>query len=215
MRKQIKMKLGCLVAAMMLAMTAVTAQGMGIYAGVNLGYGQFGFADQDDWDEVITPRFRAFALTPVVGITPFQGNGNFVLERLAFEFQLAMKFGKWSYYWANLRGNEIRPGLLAKFNFSIADWAALFGGSGPAWGDRLVTFGGLGFGIPIRTVKLSYDGIYDGVESKASDVGFQLLMEYGLAFKINDKFSVNAAAGFGFIGPFTYDLTLGAAYHFR
>ena len=35
MKKQIKMKLGCLVVAMMLAMTAVAAQGMGIYAGVN------------------------------------------------------------------------------------------------------------------------------------------------------------------------------------
>lgn len=78
-----------------------------------------------------------------------------------------------------------------------------------------MTFGGLGFGVPIRTVKVTWDDYLDGYEAKATDVGFQLLMEYGVLFKINDKFSVDAAFGFGFIGPFTYDLTLGAAYHFR
>ena len=49
---------------------------------------------------------------------------------------------------------------LAGVNFSIADWADLFGSGGPAWGDRLVTFGGVGFGIPIRTGKLTYSSSY-------------------------------------------------------
>lgn len=106
---KMKMKLGCLVVAMMLAMTAVAAQGMGVYAGVDLGYGQFGFADYDDEWAGGSPRFRAFALTPVVGITPFRGNGNFVLERLAFEFQLAMKFGKWGLLGLELQRKRDSP----------------------------------------------------------------------------------------------------------
>lgn len=163
-----------LATVVMMAMAgAATAQGMGVYGGLNLGFGQFG-ADVEQRVPTIDPiendvtysttthitRFNAFALTPTVGITPWRGNGNFVLERMAFEFQLAMKWGKYEYGWAAISSSEIRPGVLAKFNFSFADWAALFGNSGPAWGDRLATYVGLGFGIPIRTAKISYSSFY-------------------------------------------------------
>lgn len=227
-------------AMMLLTMGFCTAQDMGIYAGLNLGYGQFG-ADVER--RIPTPtvynggkwtysygtvghtlRFNAFALTPVVGITPWRGNGSFVLERLAFEFQLAMKFAqKYNFGWGEWSATEIRPGVLAKFNFSIADWAELFGGGGPSWGDRLATYAGLGFGIPIRTGELSYSSSYKGLytdadlpDTKTTKPGFQILMEYGVNFKVNDKFSLNwAMAGLGFVGHLTYDMTLGANYHFK
>lgn len=221
------------VTLVLVAAGASAQSGMGIYGGLNLGFGQFG-ADISqripNWDSTYTTlshktRFNAFALTPVVGITPFRGHSSSLVDKLAFEFQLAMKWGKFDYTWGAISGSEIRPSILAKFNFSIADWAGLFGASGPTWGDRLVTFGGVGFGIPIRTAKLSYSTAYKesyenyGVElsnSKTTKGGFQILMEYGLGFQINDKFSLNwTMVGLGFIGHFTYDMTLGANYHFR
>ena len=247
-RRGIRVALATVV--MMLVMGALAARDMGVYGGLNLGFGQFG-ADVEQRVPTVTlrsaypsveydvtyistthvTRFNAFALTPVVGITPFRGNGNFVLERMAFEFQLAMKWGKFNYGWGAISGSEIRPGVLAKFNFSFADWAELFGSTGPAWGDRLATYVGLGFGIPIRTAKISYSSAYkQGIEDqyKAGNVkvelpdtkttkgGFQILMEYGLNFKVNDKFSLNwAMAGLGFIGHFTYDMTFGGNYHFK
>lgn len=233
------------VALVLVAAVASAQSGMGIYGGLNLGFGQFG-ADVEQRVVVgVNPtdlsqltyttathitRFNAFALTPVVGITPFRDNGNFVLERMAFEFQLAMKWGKYEYGWAAISGSEIRPGVLAKFNFSFADWAGLFGNTGPAWGDRVATYAGLGFSIPIRTASLSYSSAYkqsfaqyeqmgvkvDLPDTKTTKAGFQILMEYGLNFKVNDKFSLNwAMAGLGFIGHFTYDMTFGGNYHFR
>lgn len=240
------MRIALTTVVMMAVAGAATAQGMGVYGGLNLGFGQFGADVEQRTVTGINPAdptqltygttthktgFNAFALTPTVGITPWRGNGNFVQERMAFEFQLAMKWGKYDYSWAAISGSEIRPGVLAKFNFSFADWAELFGNSGPAWGDRLATYVGLGFGIPIRTAEISYSSSYKqqieapyqaaGVEvslpdTKTTKSGFQILMEYGLNFKVNDKFSLNwAMAGLGFIGHFTYDMTFGGNYHFK
>lgn len=235
------MRKALLVVALALCAAGASAQsGMGVYGGLNLGFGQFGADVAQKIPGTYTTdgytyttythqiRTNAFALTPVVGITPFRGHSNPLVDKLAFEFQLGMQFGqKYSWYWGEVSTTEIRPGVLAKFNFSLADWAALFGTGGPAWGDKLVTYAGLGFGIPIRTAKLSYSSAWKqqyetvGVEvdvpdTKTTKGGFQILMEYGLNFKVNDKFSLNwAMAGLGFIGHLTYSMTFGGNYHFK
>ena len=235
-----------LVVAMVLAGTATFAQhDIGVYTGIHLGFGQFG-ADVEQkiptYDLTSTSSFtyttythqirtNAFALTPVVGITPFRGHGKPLVDKLAFEFSLAMQFGqKYSWGWGEVATTEIRPGVLAKFNVSIADWANLLDTTSPAWGDKLVTFGGIGFGIPIRTAKLSYSSAYkqtfeqyealgvkvDLPDTKTTKGGFQILMEYGLGLQVNDKFSLNwTIAGLGFIGHFTYSMTIGGNYHFK
>ena len=228
-----KRRLLLTVALVLVAAVASAQSGMGIYGGLNLGFGQFGSYDYEaphpQLNYAYPMRANAFALTPMVGITPFRGHSNPLVDKLAFELQVGMQFGqKYSLSWAEMSATEIRPGVLAKFNFSFADWADLWATSGPAWGDKLVTWAGLGFGIPIRTVKVSLSSYakqqYEAWGADASDTtttkaGFQILMECGLGFQINDKFSLNwtmAGLGFGLaIDNFTYSMTLGANYHFR
>lgn len=232
-----KRRLLLAVALVLVAAGASAQSGMGVYGGLNLGFGQFGYDYELKNSQLMPEGYRlhtvsypdrdnAFALTPVVGITPFRGHSNPLVDKLAFELQVGMQFGKkFSVTDYERSATEIRPGMLAKFNFSIADWADLTGSSGPAWGDKLVTYAGLGFGIPIRTVKMSYSSdrkrLYETSGLDLSDTtttkaGFQILMEYGLGFQINDKFSLNwTMAGLGFIGHWTYSMTLGANYHFR
>lgn len=232
-----KRRLLLAVALVLVAAGASAQSGMGVYGGLNLGFGQFGYDyEVKNWQLMLEGyrfhtdsypnRNNAFVLTPVVGITPFRGHSNPLVDKLAFELQVGMQFGqKYSLSYAEMSATEIRPGVLAKLNFSFADWADLSGSSVPAWGDKLVTYAGLGFGIPIRTVKMSYSSdrkrLYESFGLDASDTtttkaGFQILMECGLGFQINDKFSLNwTMAGLGFIGHWTYSMTLGANYHFR
>ena len=160
--------------------------GIGMYAKAELGYSFWAPEIKDVYCES-----DCFDITPGFGIFPFSGNRNFALEA-----SLDMNFGSGK---NKLKTSVISPQLMALLYIPIGD---VFANS--SFAEKLVTFAGTGFSIPIQKVEVA--------SISESATSFVINMQLGCMYKINDSIGITADLNSALLKPWNWSIKAGAMY---
>ncbi|MBQ4378464.1 MAG: outer membrane beta-barrel protein [Treponema sp.] len=191
--------------------TAAFAEEEGMYGKLTIGYGH-GFIDYDDFNSsYYSPDFyySGFEIMPAFGFQlPVFENKPF---SLSLEGQLPIVIGGGDYagYW-DYDTVVVTPSVMCFFNWH-------FESDFPEPLQKLVPYGGLGFGLPIQHISWKYkyysNSKYVTVEDSDTEIGFRVNLTFGARYDFTKQIGALVEYNYGF-GTYAYSFRGGAVYRF-
>nr|WP_318660703.1 hypothetical protein [uncultured Treponema sp.] len=196
-----------------------------MYAKAEVGFYDGGTIISTDYNGLLSSKvdqvfvISGFEITPTFGIIlPFTTEKEFGTLKTSVEAQIPMVFGSAVSAVSGLRGDSsatvISPGILLIESYYFPE-------SNSKLLQKLSGQMGIGFSVPISTVKGTYSMPkttypYGTVEESFSEtgIGFKLNFIIGTQFNITDSIAINFDENIGFIGEFSYSTRFGATWYF-
>lgn len=215
------MKIKGIIAAAALALSAAgiaSAEEEGMYAKITLGFSKGGV--NADWDIYDGRTYNHTLHYEGLEIMPAFGFQLPVLEdkpiSLAIEAQLPITIGGDKHgYWEN-DTIVIEPAAMCMVNWH-------FNSSFPEGLQKLVPYGGLGFGIPIQHVSYTYYYSYTDnagtvhwmkIEDSSTEIGFKINTCLGARYDFTKQIGALAEWNAGIIGEWSWSIRGGIMYRF-